>query len=331
MIKNLITLIAKINQANEYLFLPLDRIVDKLPCTEWLTDAIKDSLHMLPFLFFIFVIIELIEYFYGNNMNKLSKYSKKGGPLVGSLAASLPQCGFSVIASTLYTKKMITKGTLLAVYLSTSDEAIPVILSNPEKIGLIIPLLLTKIIIAIIAGYTIDILMEKSETVQTSSNTQYDDTTQEGCCNHHINKPRRRDLIYHPLEHTFNVFIFILLVTIGLNYLVNAAGGEENIGKYFLNNSLLQPVITAILGLIPNCAVSIALTLMYLKGAIGFGAVISGLSSSAGLGLLVLIKKNESNKDTIKIISLLLFVSILAGMIIQIFNEPVNNIITKIL
>lgn len=312
-----ISLIAALNKLNELIFLPVDTLIEKMPLADWLADALKDSLHMLPFLFFIFVVIEVIEYFYSNKMTKFAKYSGKAGPLAGSLAASFPQCGFSVIASTLYTKKLITKGTLLAVYLSTSDEAIPVILSEPSKLYLVVPLLLTKIIIAIIAGYAIDFIIDKTKNNNSLNDTVEDTEDEQGCCKHHINKPRKRDLIFHPVEHTFNVFIFILIITIGINYLVFTIGGEENLGQYFLHDSVLQPVITAIVGLIPNCAVSIAITLMYLKGALGFGSVIAGLCSSAGLGILVLFKKNDSLKDTLKIIFILLFVSIFSGILIQ--------------
>lgn len=312
-----ISLIAALNKLNELIFLPVDTLIEKMPLADWLADALKDSLHMLPFLFFIFVVIEVIEYFYSNKMTKLAKYSGKAGPLAGSLAASFPQCGFSVIASTLYTKKLITKGTLLAVYLSTSDEAIPVIMSEPSKLYLVVPLLLTKIIIAIIAGYAIDFIIDQTKNNNSLNDTVEDAEDEQGCCKHHINKPRKRDLIFHPVEHTFNVFIFILIITIGINYLVFTVGGEENLGQYFLHDSVLQPVITAIVGLIPNCAVSIAITLMYLKGALGFGSVIAGLCSSAGLGILVLFKKNDSLKDTLKIIFILLFVSIFSGILIQ--------------
>lgn len=312
-----ISLIVALNKLNELIFLPVDTLIEKMPLADWLADALKDSLHMLPFLFFIFVVIEVIEYFYSNKMTKFAKYSGKAGPLAGSLAASFPQCGFSVIASTLYTKKLITKGTLLAVYLSTSDEAIPVLLSEPSKLYLVVPLLLTKIIIAIIAGYAIDFIIDQTKNNNSLNDTVEDTEDEQGCCKHHINKPRKRDLIFHPVEHTFNVFIFILIITIGINYLVFTIGGEENLGQYFLHDSVLQPVITAIVGLIPNCAVSIAITLMYLKGALGFGSVIAGLCSSAGLGILVLFKKNDSLKDTLIIIFILLFVSIFSGILIQ--------------
>lgn len=317
----LIELVTCLNTLNELIFSPLDGVIEKLPIAEWVADAIIDSIHMLPFLFIIFVVIELVEYFYSNKMNNLAKFSSKAGPFVGSLAASFPQCGFSVIASTLYTKRLITKGTLIAVYLSTSDEAIPVILSEPTKIYLVVPLLITKIVIALVAGYLIDFIIDykhkltKEEADKASAEIL--EETQEGCCHHHVNKPRKRDLLLHPLEHTVNVFVFILIITIALNYFIHRIGGEENLGQYMLGNSVFQPIITAIAGLIPNCAISIAITLLYLKGAIGFGSVISGLCSSAGLGILVLFKKNTSLKDTFKILLLLLIISMFSGILIQ--------------
>ncbi len=310
--------VSALNSFNEWIFSPIDGLIESISMAEWLADAFKDSLHMLPFLFLIFVVIEVIEFFYSKKMTQLAKYSSKAGPLVGSLAASFPQCGFSVIASTLYTKGLITKGTLIAVFLSTSDEAIPVILSEPSKMYLIVPILLTKIFIGITAGYLIDFLLDQFKNDDKDNEQETENIeVEEGCCKHHVHKPRKRDLLLHPLEHTVNVFIFVVLITVGLNYMVHCIGGEENLGQYFLNDSILQPVITAIVGLIPNCAISIAITLMYLKGAIGFGSVISGLCSSAGLGLLVLLKKNTSLKDTAKIILMLLCVSIFWGIVIQ--------------
>lgn len=311
----IIKLVTLLNSINEFLFARIDSLIEQLPFAEWIIDAIKDSIHMLPFLFVIFVIIEVIEFFCSYKITQIAKDSQKTGPLTGSLVASFPQCGFSIIASTLYTKRFITKGTLLAVYLSTSDEAIPVILSYPEKIHYVVPLLLTKIVIAIIAGYLIDFVLDNAKT-NAPNNEELNIEEAEGCCKHHVERPRKRDLLYHPIQHTVNVFIFILLITLGLNYLVEITGGEENLSKIFLHNSIFQPIICAIAGLIPNCAISVAITMMYLKGAIGFGSTIAGLSSGAGLGLLVLLKKNPL-KDTIKIILLLLAISMFSGIIIQ--------------
>lgn len=281
----------------------------------WVLDAVKDTFYLVPFLFIIFLIIEFIEYFYSNKMNSIVKHSEKSGPLIGSLIASVPQCGFSVIASTLYTRRLITRGTLLAVYLSTSDEAIPVLLSQPHKLPLVLQILGIKILIAVIAGYLVDFVSTKIRSDKTSLADEHN----AGCCHHSISEPKKSDLIVHPIVHTLNVFFFILLVTLVINFLVYKAGGDENLGKYFLSNSIFQPIIMSIFGLIPNCAVSIAITLMYIKGAIGFGSAIAGLCSSAGLGILVLFKKNENLKDTFKIIGLLMGISMISGILIQTF------------
>lgn len=308
--------IETIGNTNCFLCGPIDSLIQKTPMFDWAKDALIDSVHMVPFLFFIFFIIEFIEYFYSHKMTTFLKHSDKTGPFIGSLIASVPQCGFSVVASTLYSKKLINAGTLIAVYLSTSDEAIPVLLSEPGKAHIVINLLLVKVLIGITAGYFINFILEtiKKPSIETIS----DEIDEEGCCKHQLTKnPDKKDLILHPIIHTINVFFFVLIVTLGINYLVTLVGGEENLGRYFLHNSIFQPVLTAFLGLIPNCAASVAITLMYLKGAIGFGSVISGLCSSAGLGLLVLLRKNDNIKDTLRIISLLLIISIMSGIIIQ--------------
>ena len=303
-----------------FIFAPIDSLIEKIPMIDWAKDALIDSLHMVPFLLIIFFIIEFIEYFFSNKMRILLKYSNKTGPIIGSLLASFPQCGFSVVASTLYTKRLITAGTLLAVYLSTSDEAIPVILAEPGKINIVIQLLIVKILIGITAGYFINFILEnfKKPVIETAD----DDIKEEGCCNHHLSEsPDKKELLLHPLMHTANIFIFVFLVTLCINYLISLVGAEEHLGKYFLHNSVFQPVIMALVGLIPNCAASVAITLMYMKGAIGFGSAVSGLCSSAGLGMLVLVRKNNDIKDTLKIVSLLLLISIMSGIVIQcLFN-----------
>lgn len=310
---------------NDKLFFIADSLIRKLSLPDWTLDAIIDSVHMLPFLIVIFFLIEFIEFYYSDKMQSIAKYSGKAGPLAGSLLASFPQCGFSVIASTLYTKKLITKGTLIAVFLSTSDEALPVLLSDPSYIYLVVPVLIIKITIAISAGYFIDFIIDcrhkytenPDEQIKMESENEVEET---GCCHHHVSRHSKKELIIHPLKHSANIFVFILLVTLAINYYIMLCGGEENLSSLFLADSVLQPVAAAIVGLIPNCAVSIAITLMYVKGAISFGSAIAGLCSGAGLGLLVLVKKNSSLKDTLKIILILLSISIFAGVLIQAMN-----------
>lgn len=320
----LVDVIQFLVKLNDRLFFAADSLLEKLPFPDWAIDAIIDSIHMLPFLVLIFFVIEFLEFYYSDKMESIAKYSGKAGPFAGSLLASFPQCGFSVIASTLYTKRLITKGTLIAVFLSTSDEAIPVLLSEPSSVYLVVPVVLFKLVIAIFAGYFIDFIIDckhkYSDEVSDVLIKKADEESDVGCCHHHVTGSSKRDLVLHPIKHSANIFIFILLVTLVLNYCIMLVGGEENIGQFLLSDSVFQPVITALFGLIPNCAVSIAITLVYLKGAISFGSAIAGLCSGAGLGLLVLLKRNSSFKDTLKIVLILYAISVFAGVVIQYMN-----------
>ena len=318
----LIDILNRINSINENMFSGFDRIIENSGMPDWLADAVIDSFHILPLLFIVFLIIELIEYYYSEHINSFMKKSEKTAPLIGSLAAVIPQCGFSVIASTLYIRKFITKGTLIAIYLATSDEAIPILLAQPSKTYYILPIVGLKIAIAVCAGYLIDLLLKDNKYIpltEEKDTVEIENTEHEGCCHHSISKRRKRELIYHPLKHTFNIFIFILLITIVLNFLIFLYGQYAVLHVLLGKVEFLGPVITAFIGLIPNCAVSIALTMLLIKGSISFGAAMAGLLSNAGLGILILFRHSENIKDTMKIISILLVISIISGMIIQLF------------
>ncbi len=313
----LINFLNKINSINENMFAGFDGLIESIGMPHWLADAIIDSFHILPLLFLVFLIIELIEYYYSGSINTFMKKSEKTAPLIGSLAAVIPQCGFSVIASTLYIRKFITKGTLIAIYLATSDEAIPILLAEPSKTYYILPIVGIKIIIAVLAGYLIDFLMKENKYIPLAEETD-NEIEHEGCCHHTVSQTRKRELIYHPLKHTFNIFIFILVITIILNYLINFYANHQTLHILLGKIKILEPLITAIIGLIPNCAVSIALTMLLIKGSISFGAVMAGLLSNAGLGILILFRHSRNVKDSLKIIAILLAVSIISGFILQI-------------
>lgn len=306
----LISLVNKINELNEWMFSPIDSLIEKLPFADWVIDAICDSVHLLPFLFIVFLIIELLEYFYADKINSLLKKTGKSGVLVGSLASIIPQCGFSVIASSLYSRRIITRGCLIAVYLATSDETIPILLATPEKAYLIIPIVAVKLIIGIAIGYLIDFI-SPTKIVDNQDFTP-DIAEEEGCCKHDIEHGHKREILIHPIVHTANVFGFILVITLILNYCLESVTITNLIegGKY------VQPIIAAFIGLIPNCAISIGITMMLIKDTISFGAAISGLLANAGLGLLVLLKNNDF-KDTVKVVAVLLTVSIFAGLLIE--------------
>ncbi len=284
---------------------------------EFAKEALIDSLNLVPFLFVVFIFIELIEQYFAKKKHLLVFFMKKIGPLFGSLFASVPQCGFSVIASTLYTRRILSRGTLLAVYFATSDEAIPVLVSDPSKIYLILPIILIKIIIAVVVGYLVDIFVTykaKEPVAEVLPHTC-------GCCHHKLSDAvKTKDFWWHPVKHTFNIFIFILIVSLILGYFLSSVGTEENLAKYCLMNSPLQPVVASLVGLIPNCAISVMLTILFLKHTISFGSLIAGLSSAGGLGLLVLLTKNNDKKDTAIILTILVAVSSIAGLILQYYN-----------
>lgn len=280
-------------------------------CPEWLTDALIDSIHLIPFLFIAFVIVEFIEYYHADKINYLLHKNKISGVLVGSLAAIFPQCGFSVIAAGLYSKRLITLGTLIAVFLVTSDETIPILFAIPSKSYLIFPIVGIKLFVGVVAGLVIDIFVT---TPKILSEKEIEITAEEGCCKHDIEFANKRELIIHPFIHTINVFCFICLITIALNCLLFYNPLINIYGHKFI-----QPIVSAVVGLIPNCAVSITLTMMLVKGTITFGTAMSGLLSNAGLGLLVLLKNNDF-KDTCKILLLITCISSLCGIVINLIG-----------
>lgn len=289
----------------------MEELLEHIGLAEWVADAIADSLIILPFLLVIFIFIELFEYYYSDKVKNFVKYAQTSGPVIGSLVSIIPQCGFSVIASTLYVRKYISMGTLIAIYLATSDEALPVLMAHPDKYKYILPIIAIKLVVAIPAGYLIDKMFKpvlRDIKIQEKSSDGKD-----------IAKPSKRMIFFESLKHTANIFLFILVITLILNYIFN----EEKIVDFYQNGVLLykfiQPVITAVIGLIPNCAVSLAITVLMIKGTISFGAAMAGLLSNAGLGLLVLLRGGRL-RSNIRIVVLLLMISIICGELLQLFT-----------
>jgi len=301
---------------------------------EIISDALADSLRMVPLLLIIYVGTELVEYRFGNKIREKVQKSGKIGPIVGALAGSFPQCGFSVVATALYTQRLVTMGTLLAVYISTSDEAIPIILSQPDKIGIVLPLILTKIFIALVAGFAIDfIFRKKNEKIlahieaysQGRDEKEHDHgsvTDEKACCGHSTSPVSKRfnskEIFVHPIIHTIKIFFFIFIVSVLINFVVYQIG-EVRLAGLLSSHYFLQPFFAALIGLIPNCAASVAIIEIYLKGLITYGAVIAGLCASAGLGILVLFKEEKDKKNVFLVLSLLFGISVLAGLTIQYF------------
>ena len=311
----IVSVLKKINLFNELFFNPIDNIIQALPFDDWVLDAIIDSIHLLPFLFFIFVIIEISEFYFSKKIHSSIIYNKKRSIFIASLASIFPQCGFSVMASSLYTNKIISRGCLIAVYLGTSDECLPILLAHPDKIYFVIPVVLTKFIIAMAAGYFLDFVWSKfKNNIQNNNDANCNINEEIGCCHHSLETKNKRELILHPIFHTINIFAFILVITLILNYLLVHLSLSDVLFKQ--TNSFVLCVLSSLIGLIPNCAVSIALTMMLIKGHITFGAAMAGLLSNSGLGLIILLKNNDL-KDNLKIISIILLISILSGMMLN--------------
>ncbi len=297
---------------NNFLLGWLYSLIEKLPIYEFVKDALIDSIGLLPFLLLIFILIEIFENYFSEKAKNIHQYSRNLGPLIGAILASLPQCGFSVIATILYLRRTITRGTLIAVYISTSDEAIPVLLTQPGVYKQIIPIIILKVILGIVTGYIVDFFSTNRLVNPNDENTDITIEDAHGCCNEAVFS-KMKSLIFHPLKHTFNIFIFILIITLALNVLTLKF--ESSFEYILLNNSILQPILASLIGLIPNCAISVLFTMLYIKHSLLFGSLIAGLSANAGFGLLVLFKNNHNFKDSFKIITILFSISCLIGII----------------
>ena len=276
---------------------------------EVIEEALIDSFKLLPFLFITYLIMEYIEHKTSKKSKEVIKKSGKFGPAIGSILGIFPHCGFSVSATNLYAAKVITLGTLISVYLSTSDEMLPIFISEAVPISVIIKILLVKLVIGIIAGFLIDFILRKKIVNEEKI---VDLCEKEHChCEHGIFKSA--------LKHTLNIFIFILIVTIVINIVIYLIG-EETIAEFLQYNPILGPIIAGFIGLIPNCASSVILTQLYLQNVISAATMISGLLVGAGVGLAVLFKTNKGIKENLKITGLLYGIGVLSGIIIQLIG-----------
>ncbi len=271
-----------------------------------LEHTLLDSVKLLPFLFLTYLAMEYLEHKAEDKAQRLVRKSGRLGPVIGGLLGAVPQCGFSAAASNLYAGRVITLGTLLAIYLSTSDEMLPILISEQAPVGLIVKILLMKAAIGMLAGIIIDLLLPRKQ--------EEHDHIHELCEHEHCNC--EKGIFRSALKHTVNIALFIVVIGFVLEFILHFAG-EDALAGLLWNRPILGPLLAGIVGLIPNCAASVALTQLYLAGALSMGAMMAGLLVGAGVGLMVLLKVNGNLRENLKIIGLLYGIGVAAGIAID--------------
>lgn len=277
---------------------------------EILKETSLDSLKLLPFLFITYLIMEYIEHKTSEKVKYTIQKSGKFGPLLGAIVGIFPQCGFSVSATNLYSARVITLGTLMAVYLTTSDEMLPILLTEAVPISTILTILGIKLLIGIIAGFVIDMVIRL-----VSKNKQEETKIEELCQNEHCHC--EDGIVTSSIKHTLNIIIFIFLITLVINGVITLIG-EDVIANAINQNLILGPIVAGIIGLIPNCASSVILTELFIENVISMPVLVSGVAVNAGVGLLVLFKTNKDIKQNLKIMGLLYAIGVFSGIILQI-------------
>ena len=307
-----------------------------------LLHALEDSLIVLAFLVPINILIALLE----PRLTGRIKLKGALAPLVGVTVGLFPQCGFSVVATDLYKKRHITVGTLLGVYLATSDEALPIFLASGEQAIDILPLLACKFLIGLIVGYTADAIFSKNKkrVAEHIAECDHEPEVHFGCCGHEIENGEHEDehdhsacdtpcgseieekrrerkhklkhYLLHPILHSAKIFVYILLINIVFGVLIYYIG-EDRIMSFLSANKYVAPLFAVIVGAIPNCASSVVISNLYLMGGLGFGAAVGGLLMNAGLGFAVLLKDRKNLKESLAIIGGMFAVSIAFSYILS--------------
>ena len=270
-----------------------------------IADSLTDSIKLLPFLFLTYLAMEYLEHKAGAKMQAAIRSADKGGPVIGALLGVFPQCGFSAAASNLYAGGIITMGTLMAVFLSTSDEMLPIMISENVGIGLMGKVLGAKFIVAAAAGLVIDRMFRRDRAEVKIDHL---------CEQHHCHC--ENGIWKSALHHTVEIFLYILLLSLALN-LVIAWVGEDVLGGLILDRPILGPAVAGVVGLIPNCAASVIITQLYLGGVLSAGAMISGLLSGTGVGLLVLFRVNDDRRENLRLVGLLYLIGVAAGIAVE--------------
>ena len=280
---------------------------------EFLEHALIDSLKVFIAVLVFHIVFSLVEKKVSNWINSKKSIS----PLLGSIFGLIPQCGVSILAADMYIKEHITMGTIVAVFIACSDEAFPIMFSDLSKIHLILPMILLKFVAGFIVGFIVD-LMIKNQQKKIHHHLEHCEHEREvhvGCCKHEIDNEKDNKLkthLIHPLIHSLKIFIYVFIVNLVFGAVIHFVG-EESFKEFLLSSKYFGPIISILIGLIPNCASSVIIADLFIMESISFGTAVAGLIVNAGLGTVVLLKNKSKTKDTIIIIGILILTALIVG------------------
>ena len=269
-------------------------------------DGVIDTLKLLPYLLVTFLLLEFMEYKLSHKNYKLLTKNNKFGPIIGSVLGALPQCGFSSMASGLFSSRVITIGTLIAVFLSTSDEMLPIMISEHTSIILLLKIVGFKVLVGIIIGIIVDLLFKQKE----EHNHIHEICESDNCA------CEKDGIILSSIKHTLKIGLFILIANLLINIVIEKVG-EDNISNILLHKNIFKYFLASLIGLIPNCASSVIMTELYLSKLITIGSTLSGLLTGSGIGILLLFKTNKNIKENILILSIIYFVGVIVGILVD--------------
>ena len=275
---------------------------------DFFLDALIDSSKLVPFLYVIYLVMEILEHKTGNRFPKLMGGSRKVGPLAGGLIGVFPQCGLAAASASLYSGRVITLGTLISVFLSASDEMLPILISSAFPVVRILKIVGVKVVIAVISGYLVDLVFRKTASV--------DPDARDEACRTFAEYEHRSNIFLCALRHTVEIFIYIFLFSLVLNIIIGSVG-EERLSAIMNSVPVVGELVAALVGLIPNCASSVVITQLFIDGIIGPGPMFAGLLVNAGVGTLVLLKTNGNVKKSLAIIGLLYALGVVWGVLIE--------------
>ena len=271
-------------------------------------DGLIDTLKLLPYLLVTFLVLEFIEHKLSKKNQKVLEKNKKLGPLLGGLLGALPQCGFSSMAANLFSARVITMGTLIAVFLSTSDEMLPILLSEKADIKLILGIVGFKVVVGIIIGFIIDLIYRKKTEKEEIKDL----------CEHDHCDCKHKNIIVASIIHTLKIGLFVLIANLLINLIIYKVG-EDTVSSILLSNNILTYFAASLVGLIPNCAGSVIITELYLSKLITIGTMMAGLLTGSGLGILLLFRTNKNIKENLSVLGIIYFVGIIIGIIVDLF------------